>query len=227
MTLEDVINAKKKYGKAEETAEMYRQNPGDSQLIGRLYNLENRTPPEIDVLYQQTPYEIGRKVNEKLRGAQVDLVGKVEENYDAVVNELTKKPDVLYHTILETAPVSTGDAEHDKKAKLHKKIQQFKAEIAARNPESYMRDLAESDKEVYEVIMRRANGNPELLLNLAKYKLNKFAGQLAEEFSEGKGEKAKLDPKALKTYLNQSMDAYDDGKKASAYFALGTYLGAK
>ena len=221
MAIDDVVKGQKNLEKQEGLRAKLHNDGGDSSLISEMYNLNELSPAEQRVLYDQNPLQLDNELRGRIGAAQGNLVQKVIENYAEAMD--TFDPEKLYSALTSLRAKETGNAAHNEIVKMHKKINAIEDEIRQGGDYSkYLKDLEGRDKYAATVISAKAQLNPQIYRILAASRVKMLETQMLEKFFlKDKDSQPKLDTERMKSYIRQTIGAQDDNGQFGSYLAIG------
>jgi len=224
MALEEVFQANAQYRYTNGLEATFKDNSDNSDVIAAMnMGYRDLNEAERDRALQKTSYQIDDRIKTAKKHAEDLLVATVEQNYGDVLKNM---PDLaLYHAVRALAPATdTGDAVHDKIAKIQKKIMKFEEDAKNNKVDAYMEDLEKRNPAFYADLMLEVRMDPNAAKGLANYRKTRLMQEFERNFSVADAEEPTINRAKLLGYLAKNMAAYDDKKKKKAYLELGKYM---
>jgi hypothetical protein len=219
--LEDILNAQAKCKTLTGIAEACKDGKAVDVIKPYLDYLNTYGPLTDDekaAYYRKTQFQFLRDLTGDLKGERTALVQATAANFDKAMKAIPEK--ALFSVLYQLPPAETKDEEHNAIAQLQAQYMESKARIDNGDPSLYLKNLEARNEKAYKSFKK--DFSPEELLTLAKSHASQIKKVLESAFTyqEGKN-KGKLNASALKTYITNNINAYDDNLKAKAYEIIG------
>jgi hypothetical protein len=229
MALDDVINAQEKFGKIASIADAYTKRAPISiadELLGYMGGEMNRD--EVTKYRNYTEDQLRNDIHVKRKESQEALISSVREKYDESLDSVPEEA-LIGLVLTNLNPATTGNAEHDAIAEIHKKYLKIKEELKAGDFREYKKDLKSRAKGIYESFERNLSADKDWA-GLAEGYVRDMSGRLQLQFHELDGEgkpTARIDVKKLRKYVTDTISKYQEQDKNDAYFLIGTAVKKK